>query len=382
MTLSHRERVIRALGHEEPDRVPFDLGSTVNSSIHISAYQDLKAHFGVHAEDAIMQKQQMQAVVDESILQALDIDFRRVFPGKPDHDFETPVGEDRYRDGWGIVRHKPPGCLYYDVVKSPLAGHITIQDIVNHPRPDPHDPGYTRGLRDRILAYRQNTDYAIVLRLPLPFVQTAQLIRGFEDWFLDIALDHKLAGAIFDAVLEYSSTLAAEILKVGGDIVDVVAFSDDLGHQKGPMVSPEVYRKLFKPRHKIYFDTVRKHTKAFIHFHTCGSVYKLLDDLVDLGVDALNPVQAAATDMDTNILKREFGTKLSFWGAIDSQHVLPNGTKEEVKSEVRRRIKDLASGGGYILSAVHNIQPGVPVENIIAMYEAGREYGQYPLALQ
>jgi len=210
-------------------------------------------------------------------------------------------------------------------------------------------------------------------------VHTSQFLRGFEDWFIDLAADEKLAAALFDATLEHSLAVAEEILKVGGDLIDVVHWGEDLGMQNGPIVSPELFRRLFKPRLKKYFDMVKKHTSAFIHFHCCGSIYKLLDDLIELGVDVIHPAQVAAKNMDSSILGPEFGDRLSFWGGVDTQRVLPSGTTEEVKAEVRRRIKDFAPGGGYILGAVHNIQPGVPVENIIAMYEAGKEYGQYPI---
>ncbi|HUV75663.1 MAG TPA: uroporphyrinogen decarboxylase family protein [Dehalococcoidales bacterium] len=380
MSLSHRERVIKALSHQEPDRVPFDLGSTANSSIHLLGYQRLKAHFGVEAEDTIIHKMMQTVAVHEPILQALDIDLRYVSYGASDRRPDIPVGEDGYQDEWGLVRRKPPSSLYYDLVKSPLAGSITTQDIVNFPWPDPGDPGYTRGLRQRLLDYRENTDYAIVLRLPSVFVHVTQYLRGFEDWFLDLAADKKLAGALFDAVTEWNTAMAEEMLKVGGDLADVVCTSDDMGFQTGPMVSPELYRELFKPRHKKFFDMVKKNTSAFIHFHCCGSIYKLLDDFIELGVDVIHPVQVAAKDMDSSILAPEFGDRLSFWGGVDTQRVLPRGTTEEVKAEVRRRIRDFAPGGGYILAAVHDIQPDVPVENIIAMYEAGREYGRYPIA--
>ena len=381
MPLSHRERVIKALSHQEPDRIPFDLGGTVNSSIHVTGYQKLKAHFGIEAEDTIIHKMMQIAAVHEPVLQALDTDFRYVGLGSPDSRPDTPVGENGYQDEYGVVRRRPSSALYYDLVKSPLGGAITIQDIVNFSWPDPTDPGYTRGLRARLLDYREKTDYAIVLRLPSAFVHTTQYLRGFEDWFIDLAADQKLAGALFDAAVEHSSALAAEILKVGGDLADVVAISDDMGLQNGPIVSPELYRQLFKPRHKKYFDTVKKHTSAFLHFHCCGSIYKLLPDLIELGVDVIHPVQVAARDMDSSILGPEFGDRLSFWGGIDTQKVLPKGTPEEVKAEVRRRIRDFAPGGGYILGAVHDIQPDVPVENILAMFEAGKEYGRYPIDL-
>ena len=146
------------------------------------------------------------------------------------------------------------------------------------------------------------------------------------------------------------------------------------------MVSLEMYRDLLKPRHKRYFDTVREHTSALIHLHTCGSISRLLDDFIEMGVDIVNPVQVAAKDMDSSVLGQEFGGRLAFWGAVDTQQVLPYGTPEDVRAEVRRRVSDLAPGGGYVLGAVHNIQAGVPLANILAMYEAGVEYGTYPIS--
>ena len=381
MLLSHRERVIKTLRHQEPDRIPFDLGGTMCSSIHVAGYQKLKAHFGVEDEDTIIHKFMQTAGVHEPILRALDVDFRFVRSCGPDSRPDTPVGGDGYQDEYGVVRRQPSSALYYDLIKSPLAGPITIQDIVNFPWPDPGDPGYTRGFRQQLSDWRENTDYAVVTRLPTPIVHLSQFLRGFEDWFIDLAADQKLAAAMFDAVVEHTSAIAAEILKAGGDLVDVVLVGEDMGFQNGPIISPELYRRLFKPRHKKFFDTVKKHTSAFVLLHSCGSIYKLLPDIIELGVDAINPVHVAARDMDSSMLGSEFGDRLSFWGGIDTQRVLPNGTPEEVKAEVRRRIRDLAPGGGYVLAAVHNIQPDVPVENILAMFEAGREYGRYPINL-
>ena len=196
MTLSHRERVIKALSHQEPDRVPFDLGSTMSTSVHVDTYQKLKAHFGVDAEDVFISKMTQIVAVDESILQALDIDLRGVVTGAPDSSPNIPVGEDGYQDEYGVVRRKPPSSRYYDQVKCPLSGPISLRDIINFPWPDPSDPGYTRGLREQLRYYRENTDYATVLRLPSPFVMTSQFMRGFEDWYMDLAADKKLAAAI------------------------------------------------------------------------------------------------------------------------------------------------------------------------------------------
>jgi uroporphyrinogen decarboxylase len=172
------------------------------------------------------------------------------------------------------------------------------------------------------------------------------------------------------------------MLKAGGDLIDVVATGEDIGFQNGPIVSPELYRELLKPRHMRWFNLVKKHTNAFVHLHSCGSIYKLLPDIIELGVDIINPVQVSARDMDSSILGQEYGDRLSFWGGIDTQRVLPRGTTAEVRAEVKRRISDLAPGGGYVLISVHNIQPDVPLENILAMYDAAKEYGTYPIKAQ
>ncbi|HEX2922598.1 MAG TPA: uroporphyrinogen decarboxylase family protein, partial [Chloroflexota bacterium] len=165
-----------------------------------------------------------------------------------------------------------------------------------------------------------------------------------------------------------------------GDLIDIFFTGDDLGTQGGPQVSPETYRKVIKPRHGRFFKQIRDMCPhAQIALHTCGSVYLLLPDLIDIGVQVLNPIQVQAESMSPLLLKKEFGDKLSFWGAVDTQHVLPQGTTQEVEDEVRQRIHQLGQGGGYMVAAVHNIQPDVPLENVLAMYDAARKYGNYPL---
>jgi uroporphyrinogen decarboxylase len=379
MTMGHRERVLKALNHEEPDRVPFDLGGAAGSSLHISKYEELKAHFGVEGPTTLGNKWVQSVVVDEPILQVLDIDFRYLSMGASDSRPEVDAGKDAYRDEFGILRRMPQGGLYYDVVEFPLSGAITVRDIVNFPWPDPTDPGYTRGLRDRALALRDSTDCAIVLQLASPFVHTTQFLRGFEDWFMDIVGDPKLATALFEATVEVSAAKVAAVMKEVGDLVDIVITADDLGFQNGPIVSPDTYRQLFKPWHKKFFAAIKDNSPAFINFHCCGAISELLDDLIDIGVDAVNPVQVAAHGMDSAELAARFDGRVTFWGAIDTQQVLNNGTPEDVRAEVRRRFTDLAPGGGYILSAVHNLQPDVPLENILAMYDEANEFGHYPI---
>lgn len=380
--MTHRERVLAALNHQEPDRVPIDLGSTRCSSIHLAGYRRLKAHFGVEAPEAITDRMMQPALVDEPVLRALDIDTRGLFPGGPDNRPDVEIDEITYRDEWGVVRSMPPGSYWYDLKESVLAGEVSLHDILLHSWPDPGDPGRTRGLRERALKLKEEGDYALVLGLSVGTVHISQYLRGFTDWFMDMAADQKLIGALMDAITDVTTEIARRVMAEVGDLADVIMTGDDLGTQNGPQVSPETYRKVIKPRHARFFRQVQEMCpQAKIFLHTCGSVYLLLDDLIDIGVEVLNPVQVGARDMDPLKLKAEYGDKLSFWGAIDTQRVLPVGTVGDVKAEVERRMAQLGPGGGYVLCGVHNLQPDVPTENVLAMYEHARKLGMYPLTV-
>lgn len=384
--MTHRERVLAALSHREPDRVPVDLGATRNTGITQHAYKRLVDWLGLSeqvrsAGQAGIGRALGLAQVDEQVLQHFDVDLRGVFLGPPDNWKDIELDERTYQDQWGVVRRQPPTSYYYDVIRSPLAGEIGPSDITHHPWPDPEDPGLVRGLRERAQKLREATDYAVVLHLSDIFVHTSQYMRGFEDWYVDFAANPSLICMLMDAILEIRLVEARRALKEVGDLVDVVSVSDDVASQSGPQLSPAMFRRYLKPRFARYLEQVRSLTDAKILFHSCGSVYQLLPDFIELGIDCINPVQVSAADMDTAKLKREFGDRLTFWGAIDTQRVLPLGNAIDVREEVRRRVRDLAPGGGYILSAVHNIQPDVPPENVAAMYRAALELGQYPIVL-
>jgi uroporphyrinogen decarboxylase len=188
---------------------------------------------------------------------------------------------------------------------------------------------------------------------------------------MDFHLNPDVLTAIMDAVLEHRLAVAERALEEIGDFIDVVSCSDDIADQRGPIVSPATYREFIKPRHRRFFDMIHDKTDAKLLFHTCGSIIKLIPDLIEIGVDFVNPVQVSAKGMnDTAHLKSEFGKDIGFWGGVDNLNVLPNGTPEDVRAEVRRRINDLSADGGYILSAIHNIQPDVPPENIVAIFDA------------
>jgi uroporphyrinogen decarboxylase len=380
--MNSRERVLTTIARREPDRVPIDLGSVRNTTVHVDGYRRLRAYLGLPASEPRLIDRMMQvAYVDEDVLRALDVDTRTLQLGGPDVSASAEFvadGVENWRDEWGVDRIKPPGAAWFDMKGSPLAGEITAADIARYPMPNPEDPGRFRGLRERAEALRQ-TDYAVILGLPSICVHISQYLRGFEDWYMDAAADPDLFAALLDAVVEVNVAVASRALDLVGDIVDVVATSDDLGTQNGLMISPPFFRRVIKPRLARYFDAVKARTKAPIYFHTCGSVYDIIGDLAEIGVDVLNPIQIAAAKMEPTRLKRDFGDRMSFWGAIDTQRVLPFGTPDEVAAEVRTRIRELGVGGGYVVASVHNIQSEVPPANIARMLTAGREFGEYPI---
>ena len=379
MTMTPRERVRTTLAHREPDRVPLDLGSTGNTGITAIAYRKLLNHLGIEAEVVVWDRMQQLAVPDERVLLRLGIDTRGIWPGGPDNRKDRELEGDSYEDEWGVVRSRPTGGFYYDLVRSPLAGDVTMADVRSFPWPDPEDPGRARGLREKAHAIHEHTPYALVVHAANGFITRSQYLRGFEDWFTDLIAQPDLIGYVMDHTLEFQIATAEAALKATGDFADVVMLGDDIGIQHGPMVSPAIYRKLIKPRQARLFARIHELTSAKLLYHTCGSVVDLVEDFIEIGVDVLNPVQVAADRMDTAELKRRFGDRISFWGGIDTQRVMPMGSPEDVRAEARRRIQDLAPGGGYVVDTVHNVQADVPPENICALYEEAARFGRYPI---
>lgn len=209
-------------------------------------------------------------------------------------------------------------------------------------------------------------------------------LRGHTQFYMDMLLNEEFINALLDKFVDYWISLAEATLKPIGEYITAVSFNDDIGTQKGPLISPEIYRKLIKPRQKKFYAKIKECApNAKLVLHSCGSVYKFIPDFIEIGIDALNPIQLTAKDMsDTERLKKEFGDKLTFWGGgCDTQEILPNGTVSDIREEVKRRIQDLAPGGGFVFTPVHNIQPDVSPENICTLYDAAYEFGKYPLTL-
>lgn len=377
--MTHRERVLIALKRQQPDRVPVDLGGTLASTINIHAYRRLVAHlgFGEAPSIAYLSRRSNSVLPDERLLTHLDVDCRAVILDNPDKNPERELPDGSLYDEWGITwKHLAEGQHFINS-GGPFYGQEPDPALVEKfAWPNPLDPGRFRTLRSQAQTHRARTDAAIILVLGVGLVHQLQFMRGYAASLEDLIVAPDFVRAFMERYVDFWGCLTERALQEVGDLVDLAMFGDDLGTQQGPVMNPALYRRLIKPYHAQMVQTVKRFGKPVL-LHSCGSVAAFIPDLIEVGFDALHPIQVSAKDMDSAKLKREFGRDITFWGGIDTQRVLPRGTPQEVKEEVRRRIADLGPGGGYVLGAVHNIQAEVPAENILAMFEAAREFGRY-----
>ncbi len=362
-----RERIHVALNHGTPDRIPVDVGGSYATGVNVDAYAAWKAYLGLNTPNEVASRRSQIACVEDEIRKRFGIDTWPVLPRAPHNPPEELFPDGSYRDEWGVVRSHPPGGHYY-VSYEPLAAECSLDAILKYPWPNPDDPGYVEGLRDEAQRGR-DADYAVVFCLPVGMLHQATFLRGMENLFVDMLRNRRLAEALLDAVLDVQYAVTARMLEAAGDLADVVMFADDLGTHDRPMLSPALYRSLIKPRQRRYLDMIHSKTHAKVVYHTCGAIYTLIGDLIEIGVDVLNPVQVSAVGMEPARLKREFGRDICFWGGIDVAHVLPRATPSEVRDNVLRMIHTLGPDG-YVLSATNNIQADTPPENLCAMLEA------------
>jgi uroporphyrinogen decarboxylase len=402
--MTHRERVLKALRHEESDRVPMDFGGTVDSTILVRPYKALRAHLGLDAgttrvSDAVAQT----ALVEEDVRAALGADTMGVFyepiEWRPWNlsDGSPILLPDRFRprmryDGSQVVLDSagnvllkmPEGGHYFDLIHVPLADAADAHDIdrcmdalETYDRPSFLDTSY-EALAKRAKYLYENTDYLLVGFFGGHIFQASQALRGWERFLMDLLADRKFAEALMDRLTEAHIRRFRRYADTIGKYVQVIHVEDDLGMEDRPLLSPALYREAVRPYHARLYNYIKSHCDAYLMLHTDGAVRPLIPDFIEMGVDILNPVQVSAAGMDPQQLKREFGDDIVFWGGgCDTQAVLPFGTPEDVREEVKRRIDHLAPGGGFVFTQIHNVQPHVPPENVVAMFEAAREYGRY-----
>lgn len=381
--MNSRERALKALNHQEPDRVPFDLGGTGLSTIHITAYQNLRRFLDMPAlEPRVTHVAEQLVAVDEDLAECLQTDFRPVLPGLSSifcYRFREEGVYESFIDEWGIGWRKPKdGGLYYDMYHHPLAAASSLDEFRTYPFPDPLDDQRFVTLREQAEAAVARGKAAVLAGPSAGIAEVYSWLRGYEQYYIDLALNPDYVACMLDRLVDYKCAFWERALDEVGDLVDVVVEADDLAGQKRLLMAPTTYRRLIKPRHRRLFSFIKEQAPVKLFYHSCGAVRPLIPDLIEAGIDILNPVQISAEGMDLGELKQKYGQDLVFWGGgVDTQRILNTGTPKAVKESVRRNIQALVPGGGFVFAAVHDIQSDVPPENIVAMWEAWSEYGVY-----
>lgn len=366
--MTPKERIRRAISHQETDRVPTDFGGTVSSTITVAAYNNLKKALGIDTPTKVLETTFQLAEIEEPVFQAIGADTRPLY-GNPPADGNRINEKGELVDEWNIVHTPASSGLYYENVAPPLA-EATIDDLERYPWPDPTDPSRTYGLKEQAEELSRS-GYAICGG-PNHFtriIEQAQQLRGMEQLLIDLYEEPEFVEALFTKILEIQKVRWDKYLAEVGQYLDVIRVGDDVATQSGPIMSPAMYREQLKPFHREYFKFIKERTDAKLFYHSCGATAELIDDFIEIGVDIVNPMQVSAAGMAPETLKARFGGRVVFWGGIDSQKTLPNGSPDDVRAEVRDRIAVMTPGGGYVMSPVHNIQPDVPPENIIALYD-------------
>ncbi len=390
--MNSRQRMLLCLEHKIPDRVPCDLAGTHVTGIHVIAYKNLCSYLGIDPEPMQFSDVIQQIVIpNQKILDYFEIDTRGLFP-LCSHNWNVQsadVGDYlEYRDEWGFVHHKPKeGGLYWSLTESPINGmSAEAERILSYPWPKPDDRRRIEGLREQAIKYRLQGKIVIIKGLCAGLFEMAQRVRGMENILCDLLVDPKTAEALFEKLLEIKQRFWTMVFEALGDVIDIAVENDDYGTQDSQLISPEIFRQMLKPRLFRLIETIKTGfsarkpvgEKGYVFFHSCGNVRPLLPDFIEMGIDIINPVHINAVGMEPKSLKKDFGRHITFWGGgIETQKILPTGTPQQVRDDVRSNLEALMSGGGYVFNAIHNIQADVTPENIIAMWEAYKRFGVY-----
>jgi uroporphyrinogen decarboxylase len=399
--------MLTAIAHKEPDRVPIDLGGTTSTGIAAIAYSRLRKHLGLNdAPSRVFDAVQQLAVVDDDLLDRFEVDvldIGRLFD-RQDSDWHDVVLNDgstaQYPEMFKPVK-SPDGSM--DVVKEGLLiGRMpsgsTFFDQTFFPYQDGYpsdykslgndmanviwgaypcapwnhagEEGFWETLRERILELRQSTDKALIVRCGCNLVEWGMFLRRMDNFLMDIMIDQANVEKLLDALMERHLGFLAKVCEAVGDIVDIARIGDDLGTDGGLLMPPNIYRKIFKPRHAQLCEYIHKHSSMHTQIHSCGSIYELIPDLIEAGIEIINPVQTCCKNMDPRKLKKEFGKDVTFWGGgCDTREILNCATPEQVREHVLENLETLAPGGGFVFATVHNILPDVPPENIVAAFD-------------
>lgn len=412
--MTSRERILASIRHEEPDQIPVDLGATPSSGISAIAYYNLKKYLGLtqghtRVYDVVQQLAQPEdMIIDQFGIDVLDVG--RMFNARDEewYDVTLPTGQPVQFPTWfrptknaggGWDAFAPDGTriatmpneisTFFDQTYFPyLAGYpsdyknlanempkIHWAGLVHSPWDHADEADFWQQLREKAITLRENTDKALMVVAGCNLFEWGTFLRRLDNFLTDLLLAPDEVERLLDALLEIHLATLENVCNSVGDVVDIIRFGDDLGMDTGPFMRPKIYQKLFKPRHKILCDYVKEHSSMHTFLHSCGSIYKLIPDLIDAGFEIINPVQISSRDMEPARLKEEFGKEITFWGGgADTRRVINHGSPEEVKAHVRQNIETFSPGGGFVFNTVHNIMPDVPPENIMAMFAAIDEY--------
>lgn len=412
--MTSRERILAAIEHRQPDRVPVDLGATPSSGISAIAYGNLKRHLGLPGPapriyDVVQQLAEPETLVlDRFGVDVLDVG--RGFNTDPDrwHPVTLADGQTgwypawfrpepqadgsfvaRLGDGTAIAR-MPAGGTFFDQTCFPYLdgypgdfrgldaamGKVLWAALAHSPWDQAGQPGFWGALRERALALREASDRALMMVVGCNLFEWGTFLRRIDEFCMDLRLEPARVEALLEALMERHLGTLERVCQAVGDVVDIIRFGDDLGTNQGPFMAPATYRALFKPRHARLCAYVKQHSRMKTFLHSCGAIRSLLPDLIEAGFEVINPVQTSCRGMEPEGLKRDFGRDICFWGGgCDTRSVLNQATPAEVREHVRRRLEIFMPGGGFVFNTVHNILPEVPPQNIIAMFEAVAEFG-------
>jgi uroporphyrinogen decarboxylase len=374
--MTSRQRVEIALDHREPDRVPLDL------TIVARPYKELIEYLNI--SDDYWWDDWAHVFPTPEVLEKLNVDVFHIPYG-----ITVPEMWDKhcefFKDEWGYTKQRiddGKGGFLYQMIDHPLAGAQSVDDIMDYDWPDMDEPR-VEGLEEYVRRLYNETDFALTLTFGGNIFELSHYLRGMENFFIDLIANPEMACAVMDKILEIRLHRDKQVLQAVGKYLTYFRFQgEDLGSQRSPLISPDTFRELVKPRLQTEWRAAKAeylihNPKGKISVHSCGAVFDFMEDFIEMGADMLNPVQPNAVGMDTELIKKTFGERLCFHGAVNTQDALSNGTVLDIVQEVKTRIEHLAPGGGYILSPSHNIQSGVAPEKIIAMYAAAVEFGRY-----
>jgi uroporphyrinogen decarboxylase len=407
--MTPRERVLAALEHREGDRVPIDFSGHRSSGIAAMAYARLRRHLGL-AERPIRVYDPIQqlAVVDEDLLDLFHIDtieLGRGFAEEPEdwRDWVLPDGTPCQMPRWAlperrpgewvlrsdsgrVVGRMPDGALYFEQCHWPYLeednlgrlsealGETVWVAVRSPPGPPPDGQDGAQALADGARRLRRQTDRAILGLFGGNLLEIGQFLYRIDNFLMLLAGDPRRAHEFLDRVVQLHLANLERYLELVGPSIDIIVFGDDLGSQKGPQISPAMYREFFKPRHAALWGRAKQLAPVKVMLHSCGGIRELLPDLIDAGLDAVNPVQISCAGMEAAGLKADFGRRITFWGGgCDTHRVLSRGTPEEIRRHVRSQVATLRGGGGFVFQQVHNILADVPPENVTAMFQAVAE---------